>query len=506
MSASCSIEKCSFNVFQDDKCILHCCKKDMSSSNHPYFTEPENFYNHLIAYIAKNLSMRIDKESVVTETNIKKYLHNDKTEYDQAIAKALKDKVVVFNQIIFPNYDDRDLFQYISLLKKLGKIHFNYCQFYASVLEMEDIECFFQDCTFYEYWSLSNYKLLKNINDVMYQQCIFNESVNCSGSKNEKKILDQSQFNGCTFKNDLSFENVKVEKQLFNNWNGFKGEITNLSLIDCILEDKWILNNHKIDSFSLKDSIFKAKFEFKENIVNCFEINNCNFEKLYDCYDTKFEEFTFFKSICSDYTGFEKCSFAMKNKLNTANFQYVTFMGFVNFRNTIFAGGLNLDSTNLKEAPNFLNTIINPENTSRETFRILKFSFEKIGNSIESNKYFALEMKKYSEELKNKKGFYQEKLIYWMNDKISNFGQNYIRPLGWLILSSIIYSLAWCLCDCNIISNNQFTEVVNGYAHSFLPFSKLLPKNCEFITLLFMVIQSTLIWHFVVAVKNHTKR
>ena len=89
-------------------------------------------------------------------------------------------------------------------------------------------------------------------------------------------------------------------------------------------------------------------------------------------------------------------------------FEYVTFLSFTNFRNTTFYSGLNLENSNLKEAPNFLNIDINPKFTNRETFRIIKNSFDKIGNNIEANKFFVFEMNKYEEELK-KKPMSQEK-------------------------------------------------------------------------------------------------
>ena len=56
-----------------------------------------------------------------------------------------------------------------------------------------------------------------------------------------------------------------------------------------------------------------------------------------------------------------------------------------------------LENINLKESPNFLNTKIEPKNTNRETFRITKDSFDKIGNHIEANKFFVYEMKKHKE-------------------------------------------------------------------------------------------------------------
>ena len=55
---------------------------------------------------------------------------------------------------------------------------------------------------------------------------------------------------------------------------------------------------------------------------------------------------------------------------------------------------------------------------------------------INANEFYALEMKAYKEVLKNKSlgSFYQEKIVFYLHDFTSNFGQDWLKPILLLIL------------------------------------------------------------------------
>ncbi len=44
-------------------------------------------------------------------------------------------------------------------------------------------------------------------------------------------------------------------------------------------------------------------------------------------------------------------------------------------------------------------------------------------------------MQKYREELKLKKGWSQEKVIFHLNYLVSDFGSSYVRPIMWILLT-----------------------------------------------------------------------
>jgi hypothetical protein len=216
--------------------------------------------------------------------------------------------------------------------------------------------------------------------------------------------------------------------------------------------------------------------------------------------------------------GFESCEFGEKDNVSKELmplFLYATFMSFVNFRNTQFYSGLDISHVNLKESPNFLNATINFNNTTRETFRIIKSSFDDIGNKIEANKYFAFEMQKYRKELDATKNWSQERLILHINEWISKFGQDYSKPIYLIICVSVVYYLLECGYEHNLLyeiyppANNWIqntSNVFNGIAKAVLPISKFMKKGMEFVSLIFYIINASLIWQTIVAVKRHTRR
>lgn len=322
---------------------------------------------------------------------------------------------------------------------------------------------------------------------------------------------------------NLVIENTSLKSKFYIDSQYVENEnqttIKNLSIKNTIFHESCIFNNFEIENFTIHKSTFEQKFECKENKIESFLIDDSNFTKLVDCYKTEFEKFKIYKSIFDNFVGFEKCVFGStrKNSEHVAQFEYATFLDFTNFRNTKFLSGLDMEKINLKEYPNFLGSFIEYQNTNRETFRILKYSYDKIGNHIEANKYFSLEMKKHKEELKNKpmKGSFQEKFIFWINEKMSNFGQNFMKPIGLILFFSIIYGLiiygnehTWLMNISPEASEilNTIVTCLNYPLKKFRPLEKILKTDYEFMSLMFNIIFSVLIWQTIVAVKRYTKR
>ncbi|TOG45348.1 hypothetical protein, partial [Vibrio parahaemolyticus] len=153
-------------------------------------------------------------------------------------------------------------------------------------------------------------------------------------------------------------------------------------------------------------------------------------------------------------------------------------------------------------------------NTNRETLRIIKHSFDKVGNHIEANKYFSLEMERYKNDMEEEP-WSQEKLVFSLNDKISKFGRSYFRPAFLIVILSLIFQAVIFSYENNYLYkiypdfNSQISSVVgffNNVAISFMPFSKFLHKGIEFISLLFYIMYATLIWQLVVSIKSHTRK
>jgi len=516
----CSRDECKLNVYQDEKCVLHCKKK--SKYRDTDLQLYEDFNTALIDNIAEQLEESSDNEdAIIDKRSAIRFLHGESF---QAIFSNDEEMIslasnaffytILFEYIIFPQGKPKNTFFYNKVIKKLKEIHFYHCKFNVSHLKLDNIKCFFQDCKFYEPWTLPNCIISEDEDNTIYQKCEFYDNV----TNDRKSIInyDVSQFDyRCRFEKELSFSNVKFKKPLFysarKNYLEDRGFIQILLFDNCIFEQPFQLNNYQIDFFSSTDTVFKnkSKFEFKNNEVKEFQLLNTNFQSLVDCIGTKFQSFKVEKSIFEKFTGFEKCEFGEKeNNSKEVVFQYATFLDFVNFRDAEFHKGLDLRNANFKELPNFLDVEIEfndkSKNTNRETFRIIKHSFDSVGNTIEANKFFADEM---NEERRESKGF--KKFILNLNYLISNFGQSWIMPLLFIMYFLVLQYLVFCLIDNWQISNKSLQTIwveLNHTIHNFMPFKKFLVEGKEFISLFFLIIYSILIYNLVIAVKRITKR
>ena len=268
---------------------------------------------------------------------------------------------------------------------------------------------------------------------------------------------------------ELSFHNSIIESSLKLDYY----QIEHIYFINTVL-------NNELEAYKLNTEDFLVKGSTFKGLVNFY---NCNFETIV-IYKSKFEEMV----------GFQYSNFTDESK-----FENVTFLSFINMQNTNFLNGLDMSEAYLKEYPNFLGANIDAEHTNKETFRIIKHSFDKIGNTSEANKYFSYEMAKDMKEtllLKNP----AKKIMLIFNRLLSNFGQWYVLPLLWIILLLPLHE--W------VVNSNMFDDlnVLNSIVKNISPLERFLDKDMEFISLLFYIAYSVLIYHFIIAVKRITKR
>lgn len=490
MNKKCKIKKCQLTPIRNDKCVLHCEKYDYSTDYEESLLL-QNFYSELANYL-------------------KIYRHNESLIPLSDKEKNWENSDIYFHNINFPERKDRDYFDYYKLLKKIKSAHFYKCHFSNSGINIPNLKLFYDDCIFERYWSIHDCNVLENNKNTLYQDCLFKNEVSII-NQNTTNNKSHSIFTNCNFHYSLNIENSRIEKNLFKNTeNNIK--IKTLNIKDSTFESKLTLNKCNIETFFTENVSFNEKFEFKQNEVKIFSIFNTNFHKIFDAYETNFDEYISKKCIFSDFSGFEKCCFSKESK-KVASFEYITHLGFVNFRNAIFYGGLNLENTNLKEPPNFLKIKIESNNTNRETFRIIKNAFDKSGNHIEANKYFSLEMQEYKKEL-SLEPFSQEKIIFWFNKNISNFGIDYVRPIVLIIIFSIAFELLKLGYEYNILYKiyptlnpyiQSISNFINNLALNIMPFKRFLYEGMEFISLIFYIIFASLTWQTIVSIKKHTR-
>lgn len=294
------------------------------------------------------------------------------------------------------NLFEQELKQYIldlsgEFIYEFKNIHFResssnfYCGVFDSIKENENV--YFEGCYFYfKDITHKGNNIFKGFK-VTFKKCTFVSSFNISPDFNYPNVeliyenctfLDiltiehfdsYITFNDCSF-DDIVLKNCKVKKAIFSNKEDVKCKINKFDIDNCIFEKRFILNNCGVEIFNCTNSVFKDKFEFKNNkSIKKFNIYNSNFKEISDMFGSEFIKFKISKSIFDDFVGFENCIFGSSNQLanEVAEFEYVTFKDILTLRKTKFLSGLDIENINLQNDANFLKAKVELKNTPRET-------------------------------------------------------------------------------------------------------------------------------------------
>ena len=267
----------------------------------------------------------------------------------------------------------------------------------------------FNNCTFKSEVSITTHKIWH----IEFNNCIFT-SRQYDYSTTLLKINDKSSkrvtFNNCKFEyfiiGDIRDIQYRVDTKLCR-FDLHGGTIKNLIIQNIELISKFYINKQydgnnettTIEKLTIKDSIFKENFKLHNCQVSKIKVKDTDFEKNADFYKSKFKEGFPIDENNNDKTiyfgalNFRSLALFGESVFNErCSFKYVTFEGYSHFRGAEFKKGLDLDYANIQKEMNFfgvtgLDSKESQENTSQETYRILKHNFQKIGNQIEANKY-----------------------------------------------------------------------------------------------------------------------
>ncbi|KLE10177.1 hypothetical protein [Aliarcobacter butzleri] len=193
-------------------------------------------------------------------------------------------------------------------------------------------------------------------------------------------------------------------------------DCTFLDIID--MSDFFSVQNLKINDCKFKENVF-----FKEKILK---------EQFFFQNNEVFKNIDFFNM---EFNG--TCSFTNNKFKNELTFNYIIFNDLVIFNNSEIED-LFFQNTFFRKESNFLDIKLSKVG-SRETARIIKDSFEKQNNIIESNKFYTLEMKEREKELSPKKDFF-EWLVFKIHAISSNHSQDWTLALFWIINLTFFYS------------------------------------------------------------------
>ncbi|MED6316778.1 MAG: hypothetical protein VYA60_06015 [Pseudomonadota bacterium] len=547
---------------------MHCTEREIHNDGYENYRKA--FYDFLSEYIFEEVDKNFQnfwKTSDLQTIAEQESQRNDRNEFlrliggvkETELSSNLKEYMrktdLILDEIKFP----KDIAMQglspnaILILKNLGRVIFKSCEF-NSPSTILFAEFYYEHCIFRRGARITPFPDLKDDHKYRYMYCSFQSDVEVMSSIHSKEI-NSNLFYECIFDEKITMLDVNINKNAFyfpefnkdfiageksNNFLKFKRyyTINQLSIKKCYFQLSLKLNGFNednideikqeghiferkeltISNISIIDSKFESKFEIKSRIIEDFKFENSNVEGIFDSFKSEIIEAYFYKSIFKDFAAFEQVKFGIKGntkKKYTAVFKYTTFESFSNFREAKFYSGLDFERVNLKEQPNFLKAIVEKDNTNREKFRIIKNSFDDVGNKLEANKFFAEEMAVYKKELDDE-GDKWDRLVYRANEEISDFGRSYIKPSVLLFLSLIIYTSLLSIHESFFEHYNYFLHPwvdclsiqANEVAKNLLPFSRFLEKKSgiEFVSLLFYIWFGILIWQIVVAVKRHTQR
>jgi len=270
-----------------------------------------------------------------------------------------------------------------------------------------------------------------------------------------RDITIEIEFNNCNFSNIIIKEQVIHANILFDyneqntNFGIERFIIFGSTLIGKFYINKQYLGNSKtltINSLKIENTVFNSNFKLHNTVLKEFNIEDTDFEKHADFFKSNFLKGTLreneIEKINENDIGFRAINFKGLALFGDTEFneklifKYVTFENFNHFRKAKLHKGLDLDYSNIQNEMNFfdvqkLDTKEAKNNTSQETYRIIKHNFEKIGNKIEANKYFAFELEQKKINLENNKSSqWTDYIVFQINWLSSEFGTNWLRVLG----------------------------------------------------------------------------
>lgn len=250
---------------------------------------------------------------------------------------------------------------------------------------------------------------------------------------------------------DFCFQYCTFKKIYFEDKNNYK----NKSVIKNILA----FSVCKIEKFKLNGVIFEKEIQITKSNIDLIEFHyirakdefrfhlNCRISILKIQYST-FEQTLFLNNIIF---------------IENAEIKYSFFENNITFINSIFEKNIDISTTLFSKSPSFLNIKIFGNYTNRETYRIIKQSFLSVGNKIEANKFYSKEMEAREKEFKKDKDtqkiylkneeqnisikkeykdikLFSDYLIFKIYKYTSNFSQNPLLVLFWIIFFELILS------------------------------------------------------------------
>jgi uncharacterized protein YjbI with pentapeptide repeats len=536
-----------YELTQDEsKCILHCEKNGWNKDKSSLFWKKirEKIQNYKTSEDIKNeiplnlthtifpLFEEPRKEKNSTDEKLiwyRNFFENcTNTDEDYTLDIPIDfTKSIFMEDATFRNYtcSNTILFNNVTFKKEIDfyKSHFDKISFMETIFESFAL---FYDCTIVPY-------IEKQFLSTIFKKDAQFESVKFGIDNNEQKqyqlFLQSTEFHGrlhfehCNFFDKLTIENIKNVsyfnidncnfknlrisstldnlkiigsrvKQTIDTINISNVKVDNLIINNYIVNERFIFNNrNKIKSINLNELIFNEKVEMKNCYIDNFSLENTKFKATADFFGSTFDRTNFHKATFEEVVVFENTIFK-----NGTDFKLTSFEKLGMFKNATFNKSLNLEDSIIQGEMNYFKTKANVAN--RETARIIKYHFEKIGNKIEANKYHALEMEEHRKDIWSKNyitlKLLSDGLVSFIHWASSNHSSSWVVAFFWILIVGI--------------STNYFSIQANSL-NNFFMFSSILTNADKFsgnyIIMAFNKVSlGYLYYQFLISVRKDTRK
>lgn len=527
ITAKCSHQFCTYEIYENDKCIFHCEKTNQNG----WITESDDKYSKINNKIEKFWQIFIKESSNLSTKSdiIIPFYHTNLVEAGELV--DIRD----IEELKFRNCTFVDDFNLIGKNKeqKLKNLIF---------VNIKSLKLFFIRDLYLEFFSLLNISFQENPS---FQNMVI---------ENGAELMNLKSLNNN--KTSINLNNIESNNKAFAIW---KTNCKNIEFsIECCTFSYLYIHEINCKNIKINDSNFN-KLKIEEARTINLKFGNVDFNE-----NSKI----LFERINCDNLILDKVSQESKYiQFNHIKINYKFLLRKIELHNSYFneldisksEKIIDKSSFTGSKLSNILWGNISKIKAGRDFFRELKSVYDENHNYLEANNFYAIEMKKYKEELfkkeKNKLfNNFQDKLIFWLGEKISNFSQSWALALLWIfILNFTLFSLQAIinsdfiiekisiffiiLISCWIIGRFIFElkeqsnlyifqhifiliglfvftlffsnlESVLQFSHiqSYADYQKFNKNSIFYLWFIHKMILSFLIYHFIIALRRQTRR
>lgn len=407
------------------------------------------------------------------------------------------------------------------LLDRLYAVNFDDCDFYIDSLPLNRCATRFEQCRFHQDWQVVTNVSGSSFEEI-FQTCEFSGTVYLTSEIDIGFLNNLSIFKNCRL-HALEIDRITLQAQLFDNDGSYIQTLQRLTLRDATLERAVALEHAQIDHLCFQnsrlrkplmlsyaqiqeatftDTVFVDAIAMDHSQITCLLMKRCDCRHVVDMGNS---------ALGQQVRG------GVMNQTDPIRFSFTTFHQNVSFRGIHWHVPLDMQNTNRKQSLDFKGFRLAKaarQGTDRETFRIIRHSFDSVGNHVDAGRCYALEMEAYRHEMRGF-GPLAERFLLWCNSWMSYHGQSYLRPVGWILLGMLLFTLLRYAHQANWLyrvylpANDILAAVaagLNAFARSLIIFKPLMVNGMEMLSLLFGLLFSTLTWQAVVAMRRHTRK